>query len=314
MPAPSRLTSLVAALVAPALLLASCSGSDQEQLVIAVQPSATQEELSAQAGELEAFLEERVAADIELRFPTSFGGVIESLRFGHADAAFMSAWPAALANQHAEAEVVLAEVREVAIGDEKAEEPFYFSYWVVPKDSPYTTLEDLRGKKVAFASQLSTSGYVAPLAKLVELGLVSQPEEGEAANPEDFFGEVIFAGGYSQAWEALKAGQVDVAIVAGDVPAELYDEVLGATTAIEEQGPIPSHGVVFSKDFEDPLRTELKNALLELGAEEHRELMRKFVSGIFVRFQETTTEEHLKSLNQFLGDTNVDYQETLRSR
>jgi phosphonate transport system substrate-binding protein len=314
MPAPSRLTSLIAALVAPAFLLVSCSGSDEEQLVIAVQPTATQEELSAQAGELEAFLEERVEADIELRFPTSFGGVIESLRFGHADAAFMSAWPASLAKNHAEAEVVLAEVREVAIGDEKAEEPFYFSYWVVPKDSPYTTLEDLRGKKVAFASQLSTSGYVAPLAKLVELGLVSQPEEGEAANAGDFFGEVIFAGGYSQAWEALKAGQVDVAIIAGDVPAELYDEVLGATTVVEEQGPIPSHGVVFSKDFEDPLRTELKNALLELGAEEHRELMRKFVSGIFVRFQETTTEEHLESLNQFLGDTNVEYQETLRSQ
>ena len=124
------------------------------------------------------------------------------------------------------AEVVLAEIREVSIGDEKTEEPFYFSYWVVPKDSPYASLEDLRGKKVAFPSQLSTSGYVAPLARLVELGLVEQPEEGNAADPSDFFGEVIYAGGYSQAWEALKAGQVDVAIIAGDVPADLYDEVL----------------------------------------------------------------------------------------
>lgn len=308
----ARAPLLAALLLAVPVALVACSGSDKEQLVIAVQPSATQEELSAQAGELEAFLEERTDADIELRFPTSFGGVIESLRFGHADAAFMSAWPSSLANKHAEAEVVLAEIREVSIGDEKREEPFYFSYWIVPGDSPYKSLEDLRGKKVAFPSQLSTSGYVAPLARLIELGLVEQPEEGKAADPSDFFGEVIYAGGYSQAWEALKAGQVDVAIIAGDVPADLYDEVLGATTVIEEQGPIPSHGVVFSKELEDPLRTKLKDALMALGEPEHRELMRKFVSGIFVRFEETTTEGHLASLNKFLNETNLAFEESLR--
>jgi phosphonate transport system substrate-binding protein len=308
----TRAPLLVALLLALAVALVGCSGSDKDQLVIAVQPSATQEELSAQAGELEAFLEERTEADIELRFPTSFGGVIESLRFGHADAAFMSAWPSSLANKHAEAEVVLAEIREVSIGDQKTEEPFYFSYWIVPAGSPYESLEDLRGKKVAFPSQLSTSGYVAPLARLIELGLVEQPEEGKAADPSDFFGEVTYAGGYSQAWEALKAGQVDVAIIAGDVPADLYDEVLGATTVIEEQGPIPSHGVVFSKELEDPLRTKLKDALMALGEPEHRELMRKFVSGIFVRFEQTTTEEHLDSLNKFLNDTNLAFEESLR--
>jgi phosphonate transport system substrate-binding protein len=312
---PARIRFTLTAICSVALILAlgACGSSDREKLVIAVQPSASQEELSAQAGELEAFLKDRVNADIELRFPTTFAGVIESLRFGHADAAFMSAWPSSLAKQHAEAEVVLAEVREVTIGDQKAEEPFYYSYWVVSKDSPYQSLEQLRGRKVAFPSQLSTSGYVAPLARLVDLGLIDRPEDDKStADPSDFFDEVIFAGGYSQGWEALKAGQVDAAIIAGDVPADLYNEVLGSTRVIDEQGPIPSHGVVFSKDLEDPLRTDLKDALMELGTPEHRELMRKFVSGIFVRFQETTTEQHLSSLNTFLKDTNLAFEESLR--
>jgi phosphonate transport system substrate-binding protein len=298
-------------LLAATLLLIACSGSSKEQLVIAVQPSATQEELSAQAGELETFLEERVDADIELRFPTTFAGVIEALRFGHADAAFMSAWPSSLANKHAGAEVVLAEIREVSIGDQKTEEPFYYSYWIVPKDSAFDGLDDLRGKKVAFPSQLSTSGYVAPLARLAELGFIEQAD-GDSADAGEFFSEVIFAGGYSQAWEALKAGQVDVTVIAGDVPEDLYNEVLSATKVLEEQGPIPSHAVVFSKDLEDPLRSDLKEALFELGADEHRELMRKFVSGIFVRFEETTTEEHLGSLNAFLNRTGLAFEESLR--
>jgi len=311
---PLKLT--ISAVIAVAVLtaLSACGGDDddQESLVIAVQPTATQSELSDQASELESFLEERLDVDVEIRFPTSYGGVVESLRFGHADAAFMGAWPASIAAAEADAEVVLAEVREVTIGDEQVEEPFYYSYWVVSPDSEAKSLADLEGARVAFSSQLSTSGYVAPLARMVELGLIDAPTGGGAADAGQFFDEVFFAGGYSQAWEALQAGQVDVSIIAGDVPIDLYQEVLDNTRVIEEQGPLPSHAVLFANDLEEPLRGRLKDALLELGEEQHRELMRQFVSGIFVRFEETTTEEHLGALDRFLGDTGLAFTETLR--
>lgn len=305
------LSILAAVLLVATATTTACSDGGKAKLVIAVQPGATQQELSAQAGELEEFLEDRVDADIELRFPTAYAGAIEALRFGHADAAFMGAWPAALANKHAEAEVVLAEVRNVIIDEEKTEAPSYFSYWVVPKDSPYQSLADLKGKKAAFPSQISTSGYVAPMARLKELGLISSAN-GETVDPKEFFSEAFFAGGYSQAWEALKAGQVDVSIIAGDVPEELYREVLANTRVIEEQGPIPSHAVVFSKDLKDPLRGDLLEALMELGEPEYQDLMRKFVSGIFVRFEPATTEEHLSGLFKFLDETGLAFTEQIR--
>ncbi|MSQ41091.1 MAG: phosphate/phosphite/phosphonate ABC transporter substrate-binding protein [Dehalococcoidia bacterium] len=299
------------AAVALAGVAVGCIGGEEETLVIAVQPTATQTTLAAQATELEGFLEARVGVKVELRFPTTYAGVIEALRFGHAQAAFMSAWPSALANKHAGAEVVLAEVREVVIGDEKTEVPYYFSYWVVPQDSPYHTLRELRGKRVSFPSPLSTSGYVGPVARLIELGLLTPPE-GKEADPKQFFGQVFFAGGYAQSWEALKQGQVDVTVIAGDVAEKLYREVLAGTRVVEQQGPIPSHAVVFSKELKEPLRSKLQAALMELGTPEHGEIMRKFISGIFVRFQPTTTEEHLASLNRFLQATRLAYTETLR--
>ncbi|HKY49770.1 MAG TPA: phosphate/phosphite/phosphonate ABC transporter substrate-binding protein [Candidatus Limnocylindria bacterium] len=313
--------SWAALAAAAAVMLAACgqppassqpSAAPQSKITIAVQPTATPEQLSANAKELDDFLTQKMAREVELVFPTTYAGVVEALRFGHAQAAFMSAWPARLAWKIADADVGLAEIREVVIGQEKKEETFYFSYWVVPKDSTATKLEDLRGKRVAFPSQLSTSGYVAPLARLVELGLVTKPAAGKEADPKTFFGQVAFAGGYQQGWEALKAGQVDVAIIAGDVSESLYREVLNGTKVIEQQGPVPSHSVVFAKQLDAQTKQQLKDALLELNNTQHRPLMRRFISGIFVGFKPTTAETHLASLAKYLDTTQLAFVESIR--
>ena len=280
------------------------------KLVIAVQPTSTPEQLTADAKELREFLSKRLNRDVEIVFPMTYAGVVEALRFGHAQAAFMSAWPAQLAVKHARAEVALAEVREVVIGQEKKAETFYFSYWVVPKDSPAATLEQLRGKRAVFPSPLSTSGYVAPLARLVELGLVPR-QPGQESDPKAFFSDVRFAGGYAQAWEALKANQADVTVIAGDVSEKLYRDVLAGTKVVEQQGPIPSHAVVVARDLDQAVKTQLREALLELGKPEQRGLMRKFVSGIFVGFKPTTAEQHLGPLDKFLGQTQLAFVERL---
>jgi phosphonate transport system substrate-binding protein len=282
----------------------------QAKLVIAVQPTSTPEQLTADAKELREFLSKSLNRDVEIVFPMTYAGVVEALRFGHAHAAFMSAWPAQLAVKHAKADVALAEVREVVIGQEKKAETFYFSYWVVPKDSPVERLEQLRGKRAVFPSPLSTSGYVAPLARLVELGLVSR-QPGKEADPKGFFGDVRFAGGYAQGWEALKAKQADVTVIAGDVSEKLYREVLAGTKVIEQQGPIPSHAVLLSRDLDQVAKTQLRDALLDLGKPEHRGLMRKFVSGIFVGFKPTTAEQHLAALDKFLQQTQLAFVEPL---
>ena len=286
------------------------SAPKPETITIAIQPTEASSEIASRAQQLEAFLESRVGVDIKIYVPTAYASVVEAVRFGNAQVAFMSAWPAAIANKLAGAEIVLAEVREVVIGEDKRNEPFYFSYWVVHKDSPFNSLSELRGKKVCFPSQISTSGYVFPVARLVELGLITTPEGGEA-NPSDFFGEVVFGGGYGQCWTALSVGQADVAVIAGDVSETLYRTVIDGTRVLEQQGPIPSHAVVFSKDFKDPLRTKLIDALQELGSPDLRDMMRKFISGIFVNFKTTTTSEHLAGLQEALDLSGFKFTERL---
>lgn len=306
-------------------LLGGCAGSGSQEspgqregrakLVVALQPTVAAAELLEKARSLETFLENELSStgekvDVEMYVPLSQAGVVEALRFGQAHAALMGSWPALLATELGGGELVLAEVREVMVDGEKREAPSYYSYWVVLRDSPYASLDVLRGKRVCFPSPVSSSGYLAPLARLVELGLLSRPEKGEV-DPRQFFGEVIFGGGYAQCWESLRQGQVDVTVIAGDVPEKLYREVLAATRVLEKQGPLPSHGLVVSGELKEPVRSRVVEAFLKLNAPEHRNLMRQLVSGIFVRFERRTGEEHLGSLKGFLELTGLKFTERL---
>lgn len=286
------------------------------KVVLAIQPTDNADVIQNKAPEMERFLEERmkaygVEADVQIYVPLTYVGVVEALRFGHADAAMMSAWPMVLANEKAGAEVVLAEQREVIVGTEPKVAPYYYSYYVVRPDSPAQTLADLKGKSIAYTSASSTSGYIFPVAKLVEEKLVPAPAAGKEADAGAHFGKVVMAGGYAQAWQALKDGQVDAAVVAGDINANLYNEVLNNTRIVATQGPIPSHGVVYAKDFAGTPEAEaLKKAFLDMKGDK-KDLMRKLVSGIFVEFKETTTAEHAAGLATALSLTGLKFGDKL---
>lgn len=287
----------------------SIDTTTKKVVTLAIQPTAQASDIESQANELEQYLEQETGYDIQIYVPTSYAGVVEALRFGKADVAFMSAWPSYLAVEKAGATLEIAEVREVIIGDTLTAETFYYSYWVVPKDSPYNTLEDLSGKRAAFSSPLSTSGYVFPMKTMVETGLITV-EKGKEIDPKSYFSDVVFAGGYSQAWEALKSNKVDVSIIAGDVSEKLYREVRENTKTIHEQGPIPSHGVVFSKEMDTDAKMKVKLAMLKMGTDDStKQIMRKLVSAIFVGFEETTAEKHLENLQSALEMTGLKYTE-----
>lgn len=299
------------------MLVAACASTpavtprSKERLVIAFQPTLAATEMLEKAKPVEQFLEQKLGdVDVEIYVPMSQAGVIEALRFGQAHVAFMGAWPAYLAVDLAGADLALAEVREVIIDDKKTEAAFYFSYWVALQDSLYKSLAELKGKKACFPSPISTSGYVSPMGRLIELGLAAKPQKGEV-DPKSFFSDVIFGGGYQQCWEALKAHQVDISIIAGDVPEKLYNEVLAGTRTLEKQGPIPSHSVVVSKELKEPLRARAIDAIAGLGEPAQRTLMRQFISSIFVGFQKSDAQTHLGTLKTYLTQSGLVFTERI---
>lgn len=135
-----------------------------------------------------AYLENTLGVPVEFRNATDYAGVIEALNAGKLQVAGLG--PAA----YAQAWIVSGGEVEPLAGQVSKDGTFgYHSVVVVRSESPHRTIEDLRGKKFAFADPNSTSGYQAPSFFLTEAGFP----------PETFFGKTAFSGSHENSVLAL---------------------------------------------------------------------------------------------------------------
>jgi len=137
------------------------------ELTIGFIPSEKADELSPKAESLARFLESEFngKVDIKIVVPTNYEIIIEGLKFGHIDAAFMDTGPGWIAHDRANAEVVMAEVKKGKVG-------YYATVWQ-RADSNYSSIDEAIGNKVAFTSITGSSGFVRPVGTLVDRGLIT---------------------------------------------------------------------------------------------------------------------------------------------
>lgn len=129
---------------------------------------------------------------------SDYNGVIQALASGQADMVTMG--PAAYANADAQigdkAQPILA-VRNPQgyIG--------YYSALAVRADSPYRSIQDLKGKTIGWVDFNSASGYVYPRYVMRKQGI----------DPDTFFGKSAISGGHTQGVMAMANGQFDAILV-----------------------------------------------------------------------------------------------------
>ena len=115
-----------------------------------------------------AYLENALNVKIKWRAATDYAGIIEGVKAGKIEVARFG--PAS----YAKAWIVTKGEVVPLVGELDNNGNFgYFAVMVVRKDSPYKTIDDLKGKKLAFADPNSTSGHQAPRYFLTEAGLRS---------------------------------------------------------------------------------------------------------------------------------------------
>ena len=80
---------------------------DVDSITIGFIPVEKADELTPKAEVLEKFLESELGIDVKIVVPTNYETIIEGMRFGHIDAAFMDTGPAWITHQRTGAEAVM---------------------------------------------------------------------------------------------------------------------------------------------------------------------------------------------------------------
>lgn len=228
--------------------------------------------LQEQVNKVAKFLSKELGMPVKAQLADDTAAV-EALRANRADVAFLSSRPALKAEQLANARLHLAEVRANYSGRYT-----YNSIFVVPKNSSLQTrntakgtLGQLRGKKIAFTSPTSGSGFMFPVSELVKNGFVPDKDRMDG-----FFGQIVYGGNYSKALEAVVRGQADVAVVSeyAMYPPYISNEDKAKLRILYKISGVPAHGVVFDDDLRADMREKIINALLKLNKPENNEMLR----------------------------------------
>ncbi|BBC22634.1 MULTISPECIES: phosphate/phosphite/phosphonate ABC transporter substrate-binding protein [unclassified Pseudanabaena] len=218
---------------------------------------------------------------------------VEALRANRASVAFLSGRAALKAEQLSGAKMYLAEVRADYSGGKS-----YNAVFVVPDESPLKTLSDpqktleqLRGKRMAFTSRSSGSGFIFPVSELVGLKFVDGPDR-----LEQFFGKVTYGDGYSSALQAVLREQADVAVVSeyALLPPWITAEEGKKLRVLHPVPNVPAHGIVIDDGVPADIREKLINALLKLNEPANNELFRSLYNS--TQLVKVDHEAHLASM------------------
>jgi phosphate/phosphite/phosphonate ABC transporter binding protein len=261
--------------------------ANTQKVVIALKPDKNPDQMIAERESLQKFLSEKLGKPVEVIIPLSAAVINEGFANGTIDIGYLSG-----------NDLINAKEAELLLVGEINGKTTYKSYWLALKEKPYSKVEDLKDKPIAFASKTSTSGFVIPLWDLRRKNLVS-----EQADPEESFGKgnVFYGTGYVSAVERVLSGEAEAAAVSYYVLDEnkhLTDEQRSKLKKVAEQGDVPTHIIAVRKSLTGADRDKLKAALLSMNEGSNNELRDKLFTSKLV---EANQEEHLKPLKEALA-------------
>lgn len=272
-----RRKSITLLLLALLILGTGCSGSqDDESLTMGFVPLVDGDKLIESVEPLSEMLTEEMGVNVEAFTATNYVGVVEGLGSGQIDFGIIPPFAYVLANKESDAEVILTSVDDDgSIG--------YHSEILVRKDSGIDSIEDLRGKTVAFVDPSSTSGYLFPGAYLIENGIDLE---------EDI--DYTYSGGHDKSLQLLLNGDVDAIATFSSIGIRYREEFPTAEEELKSIGQtelIPGISVTVSSSMDEETKEKLTKTLENLGENKEAKALMTDLFNI-EGFQRATAEDY----------------------
>ena len=226
-------------------------------------PSQKPTNLIAAGEQFAKALGELAGVPVRITVASDYAAVIEALRNRTADLAFVHPAGYVLANREAKAMIVAK--------NQWHGKTTFTARIYVRKDAGFKSVEDLRGKTIAFVDPASSSGYIYPMVLLTQRGLVKNRD------PKTFFREVVYSGAHDASLRALLNGHVD-AIASFDMAREQYLKDPAERDRIgwvAETPPIPEAGIAARDGLEPAVVARVRDALLKMKGPAYADVLKK---------------------------------------
>ncbi|MCO5089729.1 phosphonate ABC transporter substrate-binding protein [Bosea sp. (in: a-proteobacteria)] len=230
------------------------------ELVFAIIPSENASGVVERYTPFVNYLAKELGTKVTLRIANDYAAIIEGQRAGNIHIA--SYGPASFAR----ARMTGARTDAFAIETNLDGTKGYYSVFYVKKDSPYRTIEDLKGRNLGLVDPNSTSGNNVPRFAL----------NGMKIEPETFFGKVVYTGSHENAIIALQQGTVDVAANWWNDEQESNLQRMARKSMakaedfriIYKSEQIVNSPIAYLTDLPDDLKASIRDAVLNLASKD----------------------------------------------
>jgi phosphonate transport system substrate-binding protein len=241
-------------------------GTPDNPIIVAFEPSATSQEITAAYSDLLDLLAQETGLTFKGVIPTSYAALTEAMGSGNAQIGWMATFAYIIAHSKGYADVALITNR---FGSDhygaqfiaRADAGFTPAANVPATEDDIATLMQFAGKRPCFTDPQSTSGYVIPLIYLKKAGLT----DADITTP-------VFAQGHTQVVRAVYAGGIcdygatfvdarTSSSLAQDLP-DVMDKVV---IVYQTSALIPNDNMSYAPDMPQDLRDQITAAMLKIA-------------------------------------------------
>ncbi|WP_242206115.1 MULTISPECIES: phosphonate ABC transporter substrate-binding protein [unclassified Pseudomonas] len=234
-----------------ALALGASQVWAKDKLTIGLIPSEDSQAMIESSKQVLDDLQAKIGMPVVPFVATDYNGIIEALRSGKLDVAYLGPFSYVLATSVADVEAFSVAVTK------KTGQSAYKSVILARKDSGIHSLADLKGHTFAFVDPSSASGHLFPKAGLEQAGFA----------PDSLFKRVIFSGSHDASILAVENKKVDAAAVADRIFASAVAKGVVKQDDFEivwSSKPIPESPMVWRKALDPELKKKIADALASI--------------------------------------------------
>lgn len=283
---------LLSAMVAFGSFAAGCGGNSQEAekktFTIAYAPNESTTDSTDARSTLAKDLGKVINMEVKEIQASDYTAIIEALRTGKADMAYMGALAVAMGAERAGVTPIVMK----APNDDKAQ-AVYHSVFVTQKDnSEINSIKDFKGKTIAFVDPDSTSGNLVPTSEIMKAFPDLHLTNEKIHTNGEFFEAVSFSGKHQAGLQAVIKGDVDIVPISDQIMASEFkngnaDE--NAVKVVHSSAAIPAEAMVVSKTVNEDLKKTLTKFLVEYN---NKDYFDKVIKKADARFVECSVEDY----------------------